>query len=520
MQILFKNVTILDGTGAPGYVGDAGVRDGKLVLTDLPDSAERIIDGTGKVLAPGFIDAHSHGDKVLGAGEFADLCKVNQGVTTHVTGQCGNSSAPFAACEAKDSFSTLDDAEQRSWTTWSVYAEYLRKLPKVINVRPFIGFNAIRKAVMGFDNRRPTDEELSKMQDLLRDAMEHGAAGMSSGIPYVPATYCDTEELVAMAQVMAPYGGIYTSHIRNESFALLDAIEEAIEIGRRAGVKVNISHFKAQGRSNWGSHLKAIEVIERARAEGIDVTCDQYPYNCSMTSYAPCIPPWHFSEGTERLVERLKDPQFRQQVRQEIEDPATNFENLYLNSGGWDGITICTSPNVPEAEGMTFAAYAEKVGKDPFEVYFDLIVANEAIGSAVYHTISDDDMFDIIRLPYVMVGSDGIVTSRDGMCHPRGWGTMVRAICHFVKDNAVLPLETVIHKMTGLPAQRYGLQNKGLIREDYDADLVLFDYVNLKDNATYAAPTRLADGIELVLVNGVPVYENGRLTGATPGQLL
>ena len=239
-----------------------------------------------------------------------------------------------------------------------------------------------------------------------------------------------------------------------------------------------------------------------------------------MTTYTPCMPPWHFSEGVPALVEKLKDPAFRAQVKAEMLDPKTDYENLFLNAGGWEGITFCHSPNVPEAEGMTVADYAASVGKEPFEAYFDLTVQNEGIGTAVYHSIGDDDIEDIIRLPYVMVGSDGLVGHRHEKCHPRGWGTMVRAICHFVKDRKLMPLEALVHRMTGMPAQRYKLGAKGFIREGYDADLVLFDLENLTDRATYADPTALAEGIEYVLVDGVIVYQDGKLTGAKPGRVL
>ena len=525
MDILIKNVHIIDGTGKRAYMGNVGIEKGKLVLDNLPDKADVVIEGEGKCLAPGFIDVHSHGDFVVGL-EYGDLCKINQGVTTHIAGQCGSSAAPYAACDPNDLFSTPEGLDpdffkrREGWDIWSKYAEYVKTLPKVCNMRLFVSFNSIRKAVMGFDNRKPTVEEMQKMKDILKDAMDAGAAGLSSGVAYVPATYVDTDELCELVEVILPYDGIYTSHIRNESWDLLNSVEEVIEIGRRTGAKVNVSHFKAMGRGNWGTHIKAIEAINKAIEEGIDITCDQYPYNCSMTDYAPCMPPWHFAEGKEKLVENLKQPEYRAAVRAEMEDPKTNYENLYLNAGGWDGITICTSPNEPEAEGLTFSQYAAKIGKDPFDAYFDLIIVNECVGTAVYHSISDDDIFDIIKLPYVMVGSDGIVTSADKMCHPRGWGTMVRAICQFTKDNKIMPLEQLIHKMTGMAAERYMLKGKGKIAEGMDADLVLFDYAGLTDCATYSHPTNLAEGIELVFVDGKIVYKEGKLTGEKPGKLL
>ena len=524
MDVLIKNAKIIDGTGKPAYKGDLGISNGKILLKGLSNSADCVIDAEGKYLMPGFIDAHSHADRTFGAGSYGDLCKINQGITTQLAGQCGDTYAPInpkidpigLPVGLGEEFLT----ERRKWTTWSKYMDYLESIPMTVNCKIFVGFNAIRIAVMGYDDREPTAEELERMKGLLRDAMESGAVGMSSGLAYVPATYSKKEELIEMAKVLKEYGGIYTSHIRNESWDLTRAVEEAIDIGRQTGVSVNISHFKSMGRSNWGKHVLSISAIEKARQEGIDVTCDQYPYNCSMTTYAPCMPQWYFSDGMDKVIELLKDPAMRKQIQSEMEDPATDYENLYLNAGGWNGITVCTSPNVPEAEGITIAEYAKRIGKAPFDAYFDLMIANEGAGTAVYHSISDDDIYDIIRLPYTMVGSDGVVAARYEKCHPRGWGTMVRAICAFAKEKSILPLEALIHKMTGLTAERYSLKGKGIIAEGYDADLVLMDYENLKDNATYEAPTELAGGIDAVFVNGVLSYCNGALTGKHAGKLI
>lgn len=526
MELLIKNAMLLDGTGTAPYRGSLGVLDGKIVLHDLPETADTVIDAAGKYLAPGFIDVHSHGDELIGGGSFGDLCKLNQGITTQIGGQCGVSSAPTTAQHQQDPVVSTQAMHpqlqqlRKAGLSWPEYAEFVRSVPKATNYKLFVGFNAIRIAAMGYADRKPTAAEMAHMQAMLKDAMEAGAVGMSSGLAYVPGTYAETDELIALCKVMAPYGGIYATHMRNESKDLLTSVREAITIGREAGVPVHISHFKVMGRDYWGSHLAAIREIEKARAEGLSITCDQYPYNCSMTIYTPCMPPWHFTEGTEALVDRLQDPALRARIKAEMEDPASDYENFYRNSGGWDGVTLCCCPSTPEAEGKSVAAYAAELGKDPFEAYFDLVVANRGVGTAVYHSISDEDIFDIIRLPYVMVGSDGLVGSPTEKCHPRGWGTMARALCAFTKDNPILSLEELIQRNTGMAAARFGLKNKGLLKEGFDADLVLLDYENLQDNATYANPTALAGGIEGVWVNGQLVYTQGQLTGATPGKLL
>jgi N-acyl-D-amino-acid deacylase len=500
------------------------VLNGKIVLSNLPEQADIVIDAKGRYLTPGFIDAHSHGDDVLGVPEYGELCKINQGITTQVTGQCGNSTAPTSL---KRNPIILPEGlgkeyldETQNWTNWSRYTEYVERVPKVTNYKMLIGHNAIRATVMGYDNRKPTKEEMEQMKALVKDAMENGAGGLSSGLAYAPGAYAETEELIELVKVLKPYNGIYTSHIRNESRDLKSAVEEAIEIGRQTGVPVHISHFKVMGRRYWGNHAQAIDAIEKARAEGIDVTCDQYPYNACMTVYSACMPTWHFAEGLDHMLENLKIPEIREKIQQEMDDPASAYENFYLNSGGWDGVSICTSPNVPDAEGLKVTEYAEKIGKTPFDAFFDLMIVNRGVGSAVFYSISDEDIFDIIRLPYVMLGTDGIVNAAKDKCHPRGWGTMVHAITLFTKDNQILPLETLIHKMTGLTAERYSLKGKGKILEGYDADLVLMDYENLKDNATYANPTELATGIDMVFVNGKLSYQDGKLTGENAGQLI
>ena len=357
MDILIKNAKILDGSGSAAYCGSVGIRDGKLVLNNLPDTAIEVIDAADKYLAPGFIDVHSHGDELIGGASFGDLCKVNQGVTTQIGGQCGVSAAPTTAAYRQDTVvaqAAMNQellARREAGLSWPEYAEFVRSVPKVTNFKLFVGFNAIRIAAMGYADRAPTEAELNHMKAMLKEAMEAGAVGMSSGLAYVPGTYAKTEEIIELCKVIAPYGGIYATHMRNESKDLLNSVRETITIGREAGVKVHISHFKVMGQDYWGNHKAAIEAIEQAQAEGVDITCDQYPYNCSMTIYTPCMPPWYFTEGTEALVDKLHDPALRAKIRAEMEDPKSDYENFYRNSGGWEGVTFCFCPNTPEAEG-------------------------------------------------------------------------------------------------------------------------------------------------------------------------
>ena len=525
METLIRNAKIIDGSGEPAYFGNVGIDGGKIVLRDLPGTADLVIDAKGRVLAPGFIDAHSHGDMAFGR-DFGDLCKLNQGITTQLCGQCGNSNAPISreTLPAKEAslavYMKPVPKELPEWTLWSKYLTWAESVPKALNAGLFVGFNTIRMAVMGLTDRKPTEAENRRMQELLIDAMEHGALGMSSGLAYVPGTYTDTDDVVEIARVMAPYGGIYTTHMRNESFDLLRSVREAIEIGRRAGVAVNISHFKAMGRRNWGTSVQAIEEIEKARAEGITVTVDQYPYDASMTILHASMPPWHFSEGYAHVSELLRDPAMRAKIRREMEDPASDYENCYLNCGSFSNIMVSLAPQNPDAEGLTVQEYAEKIGKDPFDTFFDLILDNKYQVSACYHCIGQEDIERIFKLPYCVVGTDGLVYSMDGKCHPRGWGSMVHAIDVFFRQRHLFSLEEIIRKISALPAEIYHLKGKGRILDGYDADLVLFDEERLRDNATYQDPSRTAGGVDMVFVGGECVCADGKLTGKMPGKII
>ncbi|MBR4768637.1 MAG: amidohydrolase family protein, partial [Lachnospiraceae bacterium] len=382
------------------------------------------------------------------------------------------------------------------------------------------GSDNIRMAVMGLTDRKPTRGEVREMQELLIEAMENGAFGMSSGLAYVPGAYTDTEDVAEIAKVMADYGGVYATHMRNESFDLIPSVKEAIEIGEKAGVSVHISHFKAMGRPNWGKVSPAIEEVEKARLRGLRVTADQYPYNCSMSALYPCVPPHYFAKGMEEALKSFTDPAVRASIKAEMDDPSTPYENFYLNSGGFSGVTICTADATKEAEGLTVEAYAKKRNMDPYDAFFDLLIENHGNVSADYHSIGEDDILSIAALPFVAIGTDGLVRSMDAKCHPRGWGTMVHAIMEFTRNHPIMSLEEVIRKMTSLPAEVYGIKDRGLIREGYRADLVVIDESRLNDRATYQEPNRVALGIPYVFVGGKIALKDGALTGVTNGVFL
>ncbi|NLY21527.1 MAG: D-aminoacylase [Tissierellia bacterium] len=524
-NMIIKNAYIIDGKYNKPFKGDVGIISGKIVLNNIPSNADLIIDASDKYLAPGFIDSHTHGDLIMGQ-EFATISSVNQGVTTQIAGQCGMSMGPVNPDKIEEikSFLSVGTAifpkEMKSWRTWGEYLEYTNNIDKTLNYKLMVGFNTLRIAVMGYDDRDPERHELEAMKELLKEAMEKGAMGLSTGLVYVPGTSANIEELVELAKVIRPYDGIYVTHIRNESHDLIKAVEEAIEIGRRAGVRVNISHHKVMGRGNWGLQKKSLELISEAREEGLSITCDQYPYDRSMTHLHTTIPPWYFSDGVEGMLEEIKRTDIREQIKQEMIRDEGKYENLYVNSGGFKGIMISSSSKTPEAEGLSIDEYSKRLGKDSFDTFFDILIENNGEVGAVYHAMANQDLFDIIKAPFTTVGSDALLRSGGDKSHPRAYGTMPHAICLFNKDNKILELEEIIWKMTGLPAEIYGLKSKGIIEDGYDADLVIFDYDKIRDGATYSNPTEVSEGIEYVIVKGEIVWKDKLLTGATPGEII
>ena len=525
-DLLIKNGHIIDGSGADGFDANIGIKDGKITICKDECEAKEVIDATGLIVSPGFIDAHSHGDQVLGQYP-AMLAKVNQGITTELAGQCGGSMFPVTKenlelAQGLLAIGTLtfpDDME--NWTNAKNYFDYAHSIPLIGNMRILIGHSTLRAAVLGYDPRKPTAEELEIMKQHVREAMEAGAIGLSSGLIYSPGCYGDIEELAALAAEVKPYGGYYASHIRGESATVVEAVKEAIEIGRRAGVPVWISHHKAAGRQYWGVVKETLRLIDEANASGMTVTLDQYPYEANMTNLNIPIPPKYFQNGgVEGMVETLKTPEGRAQVKADMIREDCGYDNFYQNAGGFEGIFITGSPMAPEADGMFVSEYAKKIGKDPFDAYFDLLIANQGgFANATYFTISEDDMKEIISNPNACVGTDGCCRSLEEKTHPRTFATFPKALRYYHKDCGVLTLPQMIRKMTGFTAERAGLTTKGLIKDGYDADIVIFDYDRIYDTPTYANPVQMCDGIEYVIVNGQVVYKDKQITGVYPGKI-
>lgn len=537
MEMLIKDVMIVDGTGAPAFRGMVGLDQGKICLVakegefgfdmdpKLSLEGGQVIDGEGLYLSPGFIDAHSHGDGIYGT-KFGQLCKTSQGITTEICGQCGFSFYPVdpKTLGQLQQFLTLftndfsGDMEQ--WTDFDSYKNYLEQVPLTCNTAILTGHGTLRVAVMGNENRKPTDEELERMKTLLKEAMEHGSIGLSTGLIYPPGSFSQLDEIVELAKVIAPYDGIYASHMRNESGDVVESVKEALEVGKRAGVRVQISHHKALGKDNWGLSKETLRLVSEAIASGQKVTIDQYPYEACMTHFNVLIPPQYFDGGMDRLLERLKDPSVREQMKREMMMKDGGFDSYYRNCGGWDGVFISVLPETPQYEGMFVTEAAKQMGKDPFEAYFDLVLENHAEGSGIYFSIGEEDLCRIIMDPNTVVGTDGLCKAMDEKGHPRAWGTFPHAICYFHKDKQLMSLEEIIRKMTSLPAERLMLKSKGVIAEGMDADLVLFDYDKLQDLASYQNSNQVTEGIEYVIVGGEIVYKDQKLTGVYPGKLV
>lgn len=525
LDTLIKNATIVDGSGKRAYRGSVGIQNGKLVHVSGTEEAATVIDATGLTLTPGFIDAHSHGDLLLGTRD-AHLFKTTQGVTTEITGQCGLSTVP-AVPENLTAIqnmlymgTTYFPDDMKNWSTFSRYLEYADAQPLTANAKVYIGHSALRIAVMGMANRPATDAELDRMKGILREAMESGAAGFSTGLIYTPSCYAEEREIIELAKVIAPFHGIYASHMRDEGNNIVDAVKETIRVGTEAGVRVDISHHKMLGRKNWGKQKETLRLVHEANDAGTFVFLDQYPYTRCMTTLNACMPPWYFENGFASMTEKLRDPAFRKTLRAEMESADTPYDNYYLNAGGWDGVGVYSSIKTPLAEGRTIAEYAALIGEEPFTAFFDLCEKNNCSTGGVYASMCDEDVCEIARDPYCIIGSDGLTRLWSEKGHPRASGTFPHAITYFVKEKGILTLEECVRKMTGQTAEYLGVKNKGLIREGYDADLVLFDYDTLRDTATYQKPNAITEGISHVFVNGTLVYRDGDFTGAMPGKII
>jgi N-acyl-D-amino-acid deacylase len=515
MDVIVRNVDVLDGSGSPAHRNDVGLTGNRIAaIGDLSTAeADLAIDGSGLVAAPGFIDMHSHSDFTLPINPRAES-KIRQGVTTEVVGMCGASPAPLDAAAKERSRSSRPELPWE-WNTYAQYLNYLSRQGISVNIIPMVGHGAIRAMVVGLDDRPPSTDEMAEMKELVGRAMDEGAWGLSTGLIYPPGIYSATDELVELSRVPARRNGFYFSHIRQEGADLLKAVTEAVEIGERAGLPVQIAHFKANGQDYWPLLAQALALLDDARARGIDVAADRYPYVASSTGLQHDLPAWAREGGTEALLERLSTPDTRRHILAE----------LNAASPRWDKTVIAHAPNCPECEGLNVAQIAGERNADPSETALDLLTENETRVSVVHFGMSEGNLHSVLRHPAVMIGSDGSARLPEGplgegKAHPRNYGTFPRVLSKYVREEGVLSLPEAIHKMTGLPASRMGLTDRGRLQAGLAADVVLFDPNTVRDTATFAEPYQYPEGIQYVFVNGQAAITPKGHTGARSGQIL
>ena len=527
-SLLVRGGSLMDGSGAPARPADVAVEGERIVAVGpgLAGAAERVIDARGKVVAPGFIDAHSHSDLFYFACPSAES-KVRQGVTTEVVGMCSFSQAPLRPdreADVKSWIGGIGRTPDLRWESFAQYLDALRALRPSVNIAHFVGHGALRIAAMGFEARPPDAAEQRTMERLLGEAMDAGAFGFSTGLVYPPSSYAEAGELIALAKTIARRGGYYFSHIRGESSMLLDSIAEAIRIGEEGGVAVQVSHVKAAGRENWPKIDAALRLLETARARGVDVMGDVYPYNAGSTKMDNLMPAWAHEGGIARLLERLADRATRRRIADECLVGGKRWGTMSQGGVGFAQIFIASCQR-REVEGLSLAQLAHQTGTTPAETLMDLLLAERCTVGMVSFSQSIENVAKVLAHPALMIGSDSIPLfegegDKPGKPHPRAYGTFPRVLGEYARDRHLFPLETAVHKMTGMPAARLRLRDRGLVREGYAADLTVFDPATVKDDATFAEPHRYPSGIPYVVVNGAVVVDSGRMTPAGTGRLL
>jgi len=518
---------IIDGTGSPWYSGDIGIRDGKIAAIGnlTPSQRMRTIDAGGKVVAPGFID-------MLGQSELTILVdprlpsKIFQGITSEITGE-GSSIAPLNDAIIQSDRSGFEHFKVTpDWRTFRQYFGRLEKQGMGINLASYVGATQVRRMVLGDDDKQPTPAQLEQMQALVREAMKDGTVGVSTSLEYAPAPYAKTEELIALAAEASKFGGIYATHMRDESASVLEAIDEALRIGRQAHIPVEIWHIKVAGKDNWGRMPEVVAKINAARAAGADVSADTYAYTAWYNGFSAFIPPWAHDGGDAKLVERLKDPVTRARIRKDMFTPSKAWDNEWQEIPGPDAIMVgaVENPALAPLLGKRLSETAKSSNKDPMDALFDILIQDPSTEVAVFG-MSQPDVTLALQQPWVAIDNDSEGTSPEGILgqshpHPRAYGTFPRILAKYVREERVLTLEDAIRKFSALPAQRMRLTDRGVLKAGMWADVVIFDPATVHDRATFDNPNQLSEGMEYVLVNGVPVIDQGKMTGALPGKVL
>jgi N-acyl-D-amino-acid deacylase len=527
-DIVISNGHIIDGTGSPWYSGDVGIRDGRIAaIGNLSDATrKRTIDADGKVVAPGFID-------MLGQSELTILVdprlpsKIYQGITTEVTGE-GSSAAPVNDVilkEGRDVFGHYHIA--CDWRTFREYFVRIEKQGMGINLASYVGATQVRSMVLGNDDKQPTADQLEQMKELVREAMREGAVGLSTSLEYPPAPYAKTDELIALAGEASKFGGIYATHMRNESDAVIPAIDEALRIGTEAHIPVEIWHIKVAGKENWGRMPEVVAKIDAARAQGIDVSANTYAYTAWSNGLSAFIPPWAHDGGDAKMIARLQDPATRARIRQDLLTPSKSWDNEWQEIPGPESVEIAVAqnPKLIPLQGKTLAEIAKIWNKDPMDALFDFVIEDKAFTSVVVSGMSEPDVALALVQPWVSIDNDSEGASPEGILgqehpHPRAYGTFPRILRKYVREEKKLTLEDAIRKFSALPAQRMRFTDRGVLKAGMWADVVVFDPATIRDLATFENPNQLSQGMEYVLVNGVAVIEQGKMTGARPGKVL
>ncbi|MBU3805389.1 MAG: D-aminoacylase [Candidatus Fournierella pullistercoris] len=524
--LLIQNGQIVDGTGATAYQADLLVKDGRIakIAPKIEETADQVIDATGLTVAPGFIDTHSHSDLDVMLHPQV-LPKIMQGITTELLGQDGVSMAPLPVqyiSPWRKNLAGLDgDTDEIDWTyeTTDRYLTMVEQAHPGLNEMYLVPHGNIRMEAMGLDNRLPTEEEIQAMRDITRREMEAGAMGLSTGLIYIPCAYSESREIIEMCKVVAEYDGVFVIHQRSEADTILDSMKEVIEIGRKSGVKVHWSHFKVCGKQNWDKIDGVLELLDEAAKEGITVSFDQYPYVAGSTMMGAILPPWVHDGGTDKAVERLADPKLREKMIQDMKEGIPGWDN-FVSFAGFENIyvtSVKTEKNA-DAVGLSIVQLAEKRGTDPFNAAFDLLMEEEnAVGMVDFYGTEEHVKRFMLR-PEMNACTDGLLCP--GKPHPRLYGSFVRILGKYVREEQLMSLETAVHKMTGKAASVLNLKNRGTLKEGNWADITIFDANTVIDKSTFLDPIQFPEGIAYVIVNGAVAVDHGTHTGALNGQVI
>jgi dihydroorotase/N-acyl-D-amino-acid deacylase len=530
-DLVFIGGRVVDGTGKAAYRGDVAVRDGRIAAVgDLAPEriarARRRIDATGLVVAPGFID-------LLGQSEYNALVdrraasKITQGITSEVTGE-GESIAPLDETLLKSNEDTYRHYGLRpDWSSLLSYFMRFRRTPPTINLGSFVGLGGLRRMVVGTENRRAGPTELDRMKTLVAQAMEDGALGISTSLQYVPDLYNSTDEIIACAKVAASRGGVYFTHQRSEGNRIDASLAEVFRIAREARIPANVWHLKAAYRRNWGAMPRILAAFAAARAAGLDVAANQYPWNAGSNGLDACLPPWAREGGRERLLARLRDPEARTRIRNEMAEDADSWENQWYGSGGGSGVMLAAvlNPDLKKYEGGTLQEIGALMKKDPRDAVMDIVLADRANAQCIIFVMSPDDVRTALKDPFVGFCTDSGAAATDGIyseerSHPRAWASTARILATYVRDEKLISLEEAVRKMTSFSAARAGLRDRGILKEGMAGDVVAFDPVRVKAVSTYADPLHYSEGFPYVAVNGALVVDGGKITTMRPGQPL